>query len=96
MVLFLGFSCFWLTGNTPSSDRWDTCNGKSVFVSVGVFFLVVLKVFEGGFRVFIRYFCMAYLPRVVKIRFSNIRFWVIFFLMCKKFFFRGFHVYISF
>ena len=87
MVLFLGFSCFWLTGNTPSSDRWDTCIGKSVFVSVGVFFLVVLKVFEGGFRVFIRYFSMAYLPRVVKIRFGNIRFWVIFwFSMLKNFF----------
>ena len=63
---------------TPSSDHCDTCNGKSVFVSVGVFILVVLKVFEGGFRVFRRCFCMAYLPRVVKIRFGNIRFWVIF------------------
>ena len=75
MVLSLGFFCFWLT---PSSDRWDTCNGKSVFVSVGVFFLVVLKVFEAGFRVFRRCFCMAYLPWVVKIIFGTIRFWVIF------------------
>ena len=35
--------------------------GKSVFVSVGVFILVVLNVFEGGFRVFRRCFSMAYL-----------------------------------
>ena len=32
------FPVFLLTGNTPSSDHCDTCNGKSVFVSVGVFF----------------------------------------------------------
>ena len=30
-------------------------------------FLAVLKVFEGGFRVFKRCFCMAYLQRMVNI-----------------------------
>ena len=49
--------------------------GNQFLLAQGCFFLVVLKVFEGDFRVFRRCFYMAYLPRVVKIRFGNIRFW---------------------
>ena len=39
--------------------------------------MAVLKVFEGGVRVFKRCFCMAYLQRMVNIRIGYIRFGVI-------------------
>ena len=41
-------------------------------------FLAVLKVFEGGFRVFKRCFSMAFLQRMVNIRLGYFRFGVIF------------------
>ena len=41
-------------------------------------FLAVVKVFEGGFRVFKRCFCMAYLQRMGNITLGYIRFGVIF------------------
>ena len=45
-------------------------------------FGAVLKVFEGGFRVFKRCFCMGYLQRMASIRLGDIRFGVI--LGCFK------------
>ena len=39
--------------------------------------MAVLKVFEGCFRVFNRCFCMAYVHRVVNVRYAYIRLGVI-------------------
>ena len=51
--VFLGCLCFFLKvfpvfrslDTPPSSDHCDNCNGKSVFVSVGVFFFGSFKSF---------------------------------------------------
>ena len=53
--------------------------------------MAVLKVFEGGFRVFKRCFCMAYLQRMGNITLGYIRFGVIFggFMFFFVFVFKG-------
>ena len=60
--------------------------------------MAVLKVFEGCFRVFNRCFCMAYVHRVVNVRYAYIRLGVILGVVGMFFFvFKDiFHVCIGF
>ena len=74
--------------------KLDHCNVTLDFIRLskvrGVFW-AVLKVFESGFSIFRRCFCMSYLQRVFSIRLSYIRLGMFFFV------FKGiFHVCIGF